>query len=353
VVFLSQDVLSDHDRPPHADPRNHLFFGRRLKMIHAMIFEKKPATFRILELDESLRMFREQNGTVWIDLFQPTLEELETVGKALDIHELTLEDLGNPHVRPKVEEFADHLFVVFKALNLNEGEERLDVINLNCLLFRNGLITAHLKPLLPIRDAQHEMPVHPSELKKGPSFLMYQILDRVVDQYFPLMDEVEDVLDDMQSRIFEKFDKSVSQGIFEWKGKIAHLRRHLGPQREILMNLSNRHQLLIPEKVQVYFRDVYDHVVRIHDALESYRDILQGAMDSYMTQVSNRMNEVMKVLSIVATVMLPLGILTGLYGTNFRVLPGANEPYAFWVFVGMMLAVAGGFTIFFKCKKWF
>jgi magnesium transporter len=121
----------------------------------------------------------------------------------------------------------------------------------------------------------------------------------------------------------------------------------------MLMNLANRPHPLITPKIQVYFRDVYDHLIRIHDNLESYRDILQGAMDSYMTQASNRMNEVMKVLSIVATIMLPLGILTGLYGTNFEVLPGAKGTHSFWIFLGGMLAVAAGAAIFFRLRKWF
>ena len=182
---------------------------------------------------------------------------------------------------------------------------------------------------------------------------MYAILDRIVDEYFPLMDEFDDTTEEIQSRIFERFDKEVSSQIFEWKTKVAHLRRRVGPQREMLMNLANRPHPLIPPKIQVYFRDVYDHLIRIHDNLESYRDILQGAMDSYMTQVSNRMNEVMKVLSIVATIMLPLGILTGLYGTNFEVLPGAKGAYSFWIFVGGMVAVAGGAAMFFRLRRWF
>jgi magnesium transporter len=181
---------------------------------------------------------------------------------------------------------------------------------------------------------------------------MYSILDRVVNRYFTLMDELDDTTEEIQSRIFERFDPEASFLIFEWKTKVAHLRRRVGPQREMLMNLANRPHPLIPQNIQVYFRDVYDHLTRIHDNLESYRDILQGAMDSYMTQVSNRMNEVMKVLSIVATIMLPLGILTGLYGTNFDVLPGSKGAYSFWIFVGGMFAVAAGATIFFKLRKW-
>jgi magnesium transporter len=317
------------------------------------VFDKKSGLRTDLDLRTALEIAEDPHQAVWVNLFQPSSEELEVVSQALNLHELTLEDLQNPRVRPKVEEFEDHIFVVFKALNLNKGEDVLDVINLNILLFKNILITAHLKPLPSIQALLEEESKRPACMQRGPAFLTYAILDRVVDEYFPLMDELDDTTEEIQSRIFERFDPEVSSRIYEWKTRVAHLRRRVAPQREMLMNLANRRHPLIHPKIQVYFRDVYDHLIRIHDSLESYRDILQGAMDSYMTQVSNRMNEVMKVLSIVATIMLPLGILTGLYGTNFEVLPGSKGSFSFWIFVGGMLAVAAGATLYFKFRRWF
>ncbi len=317
------------------------------------VFDKKSGLRTELALSTALEAAKDPIQVVWINFFQPTLEELNLVSQSLNLHELTLEDLQNTRVRPKVEEFEDHMFVVFKALNLNEGEDVLDVINLNLLLFKSTLITVHQKPLPSVMALLESERQRLTCLQRGTAFLMYTILDRIVDEYFPIMDELDDTTEEIQSRIFERFDKEVSSQIFEWKTKVAHLRRRVGPQREMLMNLANRPHPLLPPKIQVYFRDVYDHLIRIHDNLESYRDILQGAMDSYMTQVSNRMNEVMKVLSIVATIMLPLGILTGLYGTNFEVLPGAKGAHSFWIFLGGMFAVAGGAAIFFKLRKWF
>lgn len=322
-------------------------------MASCYVFDKKSGLRTDLDLRAALESAKDPHQVVWINLFQPTPEELDVVSLTLNLHELTLEDLQNARVRPKVEEFEDHIFVVFKALNLNEGEDILDVINLNMLLFRNIVITAHLRPLVSIRALSEEESKRPACMQRGSAFVLYAILDRIVDEYFPLMDELDDTTEELQSRIFEQFDPGVSSRIFQWKTRVAHLRRRVGPQREMLMNLANRPHPLIPPKTQVYLRDVYDHLIRIHDNLESYRDILQGAMDSYMTQVSNRMNEVMKVLSIVATIMLPLGILTGLYGTNFEVLPGAKGEYSFWVFLGGMFVVAVGATIFFKIRKWF
>ena len=317
------------------------------------VFDKKSGLRTDLELRAAVDTARDLSQTVWIQLFQPTHEELQILSQGLNLHELTLEDLQNARVRPKVEEFEDHMYVVFKALNLNEGEDPLDVINLNLLLYKNVLVTVNLRHLPSVAGLMESEKARPTYLPKGPAFVMYAILDRIVDEYFPFMDDLDDTTEEIQSRIFDRFDPDVSAEIFEWKTKVAHLRRRVGPQREMLMNLANRPHPLIPAKMQAYYRDVYDHLIRIHDNLESYRDILQGAMDSYMTQVSNRMNEVMKVLSIVATIMLPLGILTGLYGTNFEVLPGSKHPYSFWIFLGGMFVIAGVTTLFFKLRKWF
>jgi len=137
------------------------------------------------------------------------------------------------------------------------------------------------------------------------------------------------------------------------KMKVTHLRRLLGPKREMLNNLISRQHSLIHPKTQLYLRDVYDHIIRINDYLETYREILQGAMDSYLTQMSNRMNEIMKTLSAVATTMLPLGILAGIYGTNFKILPGSEGPYSFWLFLGLMGVIFLASLMYFKKKKWF
>jgi len=317
------------------------------------VFEKTSGLIKEVSLEDALQEGKGKQSCVWINLFDPSEQEITAISQALALHELTVEDLLSPKVRPKVEEFEDHLFVVFKAMNFNKGEDILDMINLNFLLFKNMLITVHIETLKSITELQDEVKKRPKILKQGVDFLFYSILDRVVDKYLPLLDELADELDEVEKRLFEEFDPKVSETIFKIKASIAQLRKRVAPQREILLNLSGRQHQLINPKTQVYLRDVYDHIIRVHDNLESYRDIIQGAMDSYMTQVSNRMNDVMKTLSIVATVMMPLAFLTGLYGTNFEVLPGSKGPYAFWIFIAIMTGILVLNAAYFKWKKWF
>jgi len=322
-------------------------------MADCFIIQKSKPLKQQTNIAEALEAAQDKQNVVWINLLEPTDPELETVEKGLGLHELTTEDLKNPSGRAKIEDFDGHLFMTFKALNFNEGEDIEETINLNFILFKNLLVTVHISPILSIKETMEDIAKRPAIMKAGADFLMYSILDRVIDKYLPIIDQLDDETEQIEESIFEKFDSGVSEKIFGLKQMVAHLRRRVAPQREMLANLSGRQHALIHPKTQIYLRDVYDHIIRVNDNLESYRDILQGAMDSYMTQISNRMNEVMKTLSIIATLMLPLGFLTGLYGTNFELLPGSKGPYNFWIFVGVMVVLILAGVGYFKSKKWF
>ena len=317
------------------------------------VFHKAAGTITNIDLAAALEAAKDKQNVVWINLFQPTADELAVLKESLNLHELTVEDLESARVRPKVEEFDDHLYIVFKALNFREAVEEIDRINLNLLLFKNILITAYLEPIDSIDQLVNEIPKRPAIMQRGADFLLYSVLDCVVDDYFPFMDELDEATDRLEGEIFEKFNRKLSSEIFQLKLKVTHLRRLLGPKREMLNNLISRPHSLINPKTQVYLRDVYDHIIRINDYLETYREILQGAMDSYLTQMSNRMNDIMKTLSAVATTMLPLGIIAGIYGTNFKKLPGAEGQYSFWLFMAAMGLVFLANLIYFKKKKWF
>lgn len=319
---------------------------------NCIVLNKESGQKTACELDFAIDAMKIKQNEIWIDILDPAEADLKIIQDALAVHELTIEDLQKPHVRPKIEEFEDHIFVVFKALNLNTQEDSLDTINLNFLLFKNVLVTVHLEPLISIRDTIDDVMKRPDILKRGVDFLMYILVDRVIDKYLLVLDNLDEAVDDIENKLFQKFDPSISEKIFQLKSDIAHMRRRVAPQREMLANLSGRPHPLIHPKTQVYFRDVYDHIIRIYDNLESYRDILQSAMDSYITQVSNRMNEIMKVLSIVATIILPLNLLAGLYGTNFEILPGSKGPWAFFTFCSILISIAISGSIYFRFKKW-
>jgi len=307
---------------------------------------------KAVTLHEALEALGDSNKRVWINFLSPDESHLSEVVAKLGFHELAVEDVFSARSRAKVEEYPGHLFCVVPALNLNTEEDLLDIVNLNAFLGRNYLISSQRAPLPAVARVRERMERGEPPLWRGPDFVLYQLLDTIADEYLSVVDQISEQIDALEERIFERFDPSVSATTFALKRQVAGLRRRVSPQREIINVLTNRpHELISPE-TQVYLRDVYDHVFRISDGIDTCHDLLQGAIDSYLTLVANRTNQVMKVLSVVGTIVLPLNVLTGLYGTNFQVLPGSGNPYAFWIFCAALVSTGLAATILFRSRKW-
>jgi len=299
-----------------------------------------------------LKICDSPNEMFWLDIEAPTEDSVKLMGEVFKFHPLAIEDCVHRQSRPKIEEYSDYLFIVYHGINFNPGEYLLDTIDVDIFLGPNYIVTVHEKPLQSIAVIKERLEKNPKLLEAGPDRLLYRILDELTDRYFKVIDDMDEGMDKIEDSIFENFSKEALPLIFSAKKEVLALRRLVGPQMEVLKTLTYRESPYIKSSTQLYLRDIYDHILRIVEILESQRDLLSGAMDSYLSQVSNRTNEVMKVLSIVATIMLPLSFLTGLYGTNFIMLPGADNPAGFWGLVIAMVGLAGGMLLYFKMKKW-
>ncbi len=313
--------------------------------------EDKTAVRRV-GLPEAMTALDDPNCFVWIDLLAPRRDVLERLVSRLGFHELAVEDVSSPQSRAKVEEYEGHLFCVAPALNKSTPDDLFDIVNLNGFLGPNYLITTHREEITATSFVAECMDKGDPPLLRGPDFVLYQQLDRLVDEYLDLSNELNDSVEVLEKRIFGPLDAAIPQSIFQFKHQAALLRRRVGPLREILNFLTNRPHDLVKRDTQLYLRDVYDHVYRISEGVDSLRDLLQGALDAYLSTVANRSNEVMKVLTVVATIVLPLNVLTGLFGTNFNTLPGAESPYGFWVFCGVLLIAGLASTILFRFRRW-
>lgn len=287
---------------------------------------------------------------LWVDVLAPTTADNAWLQRTFGFHELALSDLLNNETRPKQESYDNVLFTVFRAINLNPGENAFDTINLNIFLTDRFVVTSHVKPVNTVDALLERIGKDNSLLSKGTSFFYYMLLDGVVDRYLDILDTIEEKIDDMEDRVFTTNDPSVQQDIFALKKQVSSMRRLIAPEREALTSLINGSLPQVTAQTRTHLRDVLDHVLRAQDMLESYRDLLAGLMDSYMTRISNRMNEVMKMLSIIATIMLPLGFLTGLFGMNFDIIPFVHWPYGFWGLMGVMLILVGFMFWIFKKK---
>ncbi len=304
-------------------------------------------------LDEALAAIDQPGARVWINLLAPTQPDLIPIAQKLNLHELAIEDVFSLQSHAKVEPYTGNLFSVIPALNLTTADDLFDVVNLNAFLGCNYLITAERSALPAVDRAKAWLGRSSESLRRGPDFLLYLLLDGIVDEYLDLTDKMNDEVDGLEDRIFGKQDNSVSEAIFELRHKAAWLRRMISPQREILNVLTNRPHEFISRDTQLYLRDVYDHVQRVRENSEIFHDLLQGAMETYLTLVANRTNEVMKLLAAVGTIVLPINVITGLYGTNFDVLPGAHNPYGFWILCSAVILSATTMTLVFRASKWF
>ncbi|MEK6815949.1 MAG: magnesium/cobalt transporter CorA [Nitrospirota bacterium] len=321
---------------------------------YAFCTGEPKGTFHVLTSLGDIKPHLNRDGVrLWIDIERPDQPEIDELSRLFpQFHPLAVEDLAHTGIRPKVEEYDDHIFIVFRGLNFNPDSHILDTIGLKMLLGKTFLVTVHREPLRSVAAVASRLEADPGLLARGPDRVCHALIDQIVDNYFPLLDQMDDTLERIEGWIFREFRREALEEIFSLKKDVTRWKREASPQREILNLLSNRSYNVIDRSVQYYFRDVYDHILRIMDALDSYRDVLSGAADSYISQVSNRMNEVMKTLSIVATIILPLSLVTGVFGMNFEVMPGLKNPTGFWELMAAMAAIAVGLFLFFRWRKW-
>lgn len=309
---------------------------------------------RELSVSELAEVIRGGKGELWVDMRVSSRQCIAMLDNVFAFHPLAVEDALNPNSRVKVDEYPGFLFAIMRGVQLRgETDDPYDTetFNLSFFLGSNYLVTVHGAQSPAFAAVAGRVERHPETLQRGAERVMHAIMDSAVDAYFPLLDQIDEFVDGLEERVFANFDRSALQDIFQVKRLVLSLRRHLAPQREVFNTLSNRPTPLLAPDVQVYFRDIYDHSLRINDSLETYRELLSSTLDSYLTQVSNRLGEITKGLSIVATISIPFVVVSGMWGMNFAHIPLSQNPNAFWYMLALQLAVAAGLLILLRWKK--
>ena len=310
---------------------------------------------RDLDVRDIAAAVRESKGTLWVDIDTNSRQQVALLDKIFGFHHLAIEDVLNPNSRAKVEEYDGYLFVIIRAVRFADSTEDpydLETVNLGMFIGKSYLVTCHAGPAATIDQLQELSTRSPDLVARGPARLAHQIMDVAVDAYFPILDRMDEFIDHLEERVFEKFNEESLRDIFAVKRLALSLRRYLAPHREIFNVLSNRPSQLLPSDVQVYFRDVYDHMLRIIDSLDTYRDLLSSTLESYLSQVSNRMGRVTQGLTIVATLSVPFVVVSGIYGMNFERIPLASHPLGFEIMVAIQLALGIGLIALLKWRKW-
>jgi magnesium transporter len=293
-------------------------------------------------------------GVVWVDLEAPTEADYAWLSERFHFHPLAIEDCRHGVQRPKIDEYVGYLFFVFHAVTGIELKRqlRLDVVELDGFLGTRYLVTVHDEPLSIVTQVQARVAANPSLLARGTDDLFYTLLDAAVDLYFPLLDQLDSRIDDIEQEIFVRPTRRTLLEVFNLRKAILKLRRFAWPQRDTLSLLAHREHEAIDERTRYYLRDVVDHLIRITDALDAYRDVVSGAADTYISHVSQRTNDTIKVLSIIATILLPLSFIAGLYGMNFEHLPGASHRFGFQIMVGAMTVLVLVILGIFRWRRW-
>lgn len=291
---------------------------------------------------------------LWVDIDSTSRHQHAILEKLLRFHPLTIEDTLNPNSRVKIEAYDGYLFIVLRAVRFCDTTADpydLDTENLYIYLGANYVVTVHAGPSQTIETVTDLIRRSPDLFERGPARLAHTICDTAVDAFFPILDRVDEFVDGLESRVFERFDESALRDIFALKRTVLSLRRYLAPQREIFNVLTNRPTPLLPAESQLYFRDVYDHVLRINDSLDTFRELLSSTLDSYLTQVSNRLGSITKGLSVIATLSVPFVVISGMWGMNFVEIPLSHYPHGFWVMLVLQLVLGVALVALLRWKK--
>ncbi|HLA86677.1 MAG TPA: magnesium/cobalt transporter CorA [Anaerolineales bacterium] len=278
---------------------------------------------------EFSRLLRDKRGMLWVDFMSEPPETALPILQSFGFHHLAIDDALQETHAPKIDDWGDYLYIVLNYMRLVKDTESWDteIDELDIFLGRNYVITHHDNPITSIDETWVTSQRDPRYAQDGADHLLYKIIDEIVMNYMPVIEKIDEEIDIIEDQLFDRPSSQTLARLFTLKRVLLAMRRILLPQREVLNKMARDDYQVIDPKDRIFFRDIYDHLVRLHDVNESLRDLVGGALDTYLSVINNRMNEVMKTLTIITTLFMPLTFVTGFFGMNFF---AANPPYASW-----------------------
>lgn len=290
---------------------------------------------------------------LWTDIESPDDAEIDLLRTHFNFHPLAVEDCIKMQQRSKFDDYGQYFFVVMHSvadLNFKTG---LNVTELAIFVGHGYIVTFHHESINPVSVVGDKIKQTPELMGRGVDYILYLIVDSVIDEYFPAMDHIDDKFSVIENKLFGDYRGYNLKDLFNLKRTLVHMRKILTPQREMVNALIRYEGVYIKDENRVFYFDVYDHIMRMFDFLDTYRELISGTQELYLTIVSNKMNEIMKTLTIIATIILPLTLITGVYGMNFRYMPELNWRYGYLWSMLLMTLTTGGFIYYFRKKNWF
>jgi len=280
------------------------------------------------------------------------VEIVKTIGKKFDIHPLILEDILNPYQRPKVEDQDYYIFIVLKMLQYNSESAEIKSEQVSIIVGKNFVISFQETAGWDVFDSVRERIRKGRLCDTGTDYLAYALIDAVVDNYFLILEGIGEKIEDLEEELIGNPTQGTLHKIYGLKKEMIHLRKSVWPLREVISSLGRSESKLIQSKTYIYLRDVYDHTIQVIDAVETFRDMIAGMIEIYLSSISNRLNEVMKVLTIFSTIFIPLTFIVGIYGMNFRYMPELEMPLGYYTLMAFMGVVSFLMLTYFRRKRW-
>jgi magnesium transporter len=290
---------------------------------------------------------------VWVDICHPTQEDIEPLLEEwFRFHELATEDALSGTTLPKYDSFPSYDFFVFRSIRFDIACHGVDTEKLSCFLGRNFLFTIHRDPLPAVDSVWGRLPQDKRMAHRGVDFLLYSVLDLLVDQHFPLLESIEEHMDSLHEEIFSSPSQELLSELLNLKRDLNVLRRQTLPQRDLFNQISRGETKFIQQEHLIYFRDLYDHMFRIGESIDSERDLATSTMEAYLSVIANRTNEIMKVLTVFSAIMLPLTLIAGIYGMNFVHMPELQWHYGYAYALSLMAVVMVVMLYLFRRRGW-
>jgi magnesium transporter len=346
-------------------PETLLYEGKaRSEHIKITVFDYDENNFiekEARDVDECIP-FRDKQTVTWINVDGVhRIDVLEKLTACYNIHHLVLEDILNINQRPKVEDFGEYVYIAAKMLTLDEAKDDIVDEQISIILGKNFLISFQEEKQGDVFDGiRQRIRQGKGRIRRmGADYLAYALLDAMVDSYFTILERTGEKIEAMEEKLVVRPDPHVLQAINKIKRSLIFLRKSVWPLREVVHGLTQIETNLLSDNAAVYYRDIYDHVIQVVDTIEAFRDTVSGMLDIYLSSLSYRLNEVMKVLTIIATIFMPLTFLAGIYGMNFNThaspfnMPELNWKFGYFFALGIMAAVASGMVVYFRKRRWF
>jgi magnesium transporter len=331
-------------------------------MIRMKLCSDKQIKYSDADKATILRLLKRDDSLIWLDSEDPTADEIAHLAEVFGLHPLAIEDIHKAHQRPKIDVYDDFYFLVFYDVDYIEDGDRIDEHELAVVIGKNYLLTIHREPIEEIEEVAARFRRNSTEIERGIGVLLYSLLDTIVDHYFPVIDQIGERIEELEAVVVEQMGTPEHHGmaeIFSLKRELINLRRQIAPERDAMAVLARRELPIVSAATGVYFQDLYEHVLRVTDAVDSYRDLLSGVLDSYLSVNSNNLaiaannlNTVMKRLTSYSIILMGMALVTGVYGMNFDNMPELHLTYGYYGALALMVTVGIALASFFKRKDW-